>query len=139
MSIYFHAEDVETPSIKQKKTESWIESTIQTEEKLSGEINFIFCSDDYLLEINKQYLQHDYYTDVITFDYTENNIIGGDIFISIDRIKENAEEFGKDETEELHRIIIHGVLHLIGYKDKSDKEKQVMTEKEDCYLSQLED
>ncbi|MFK7058683.1 rRNA maturation RNase YbeY [Flavobacterium oreochromis] len=109
----------------------WIKTVIESENKELSEINYIFCNDEYLLEINKQYLDHDYYTDVISFDYTENNLIAGDIFISIDRIKENAIDLGVSFDEELKRVIIHGVLHYCGYKDKTSSEEELMRLKED--------
>lgn len=97
-------------------------------------INFIFCSDEYLLKVNQEYLQHDYYTDIITFDYSDE-FIQSDIFISIDRVKENALELNLSFNDELHRIIFHGVLHLVGFEDKDDESKKIMTEREDYYLS----
>ncbi|MFK7033142.1 rRNA maturation RNase YbeY [Flavobacterium oreochromis] len=109
----------------------WIKTVIESENKELNEINYIFCNDEYLLEINKQYLDHDYYTDIISFDYTENNLIAGDIFISIDRIKENAIDLGVSFDEELKRVIIHGVLHYCGYKDKTSSEEELMRLKED--------
>ena len=123
--------------MQKRKITNWIKETIHSEGKKSGEISFIFCSDNYLLEVNKKYLNHDYFTDIITFDYVENNIISGDIFISCDRVKENAKEFDKTFENELSRIIIHGVLHLLGYKDKVKKDKLLMTQKEDFYLALL--
>ncbi|MEB3801414.1 rRNA maturation RNase YbeY [Flavobacterium columnare] len=109
----------------------WIESVVKSEDKELNEINYIFCDDEYLLQINKQYLDHDYYTDVISFDYTEEGLIAGDIFISIDRVKENASSLGISFEEELKRVIIHGVLHYCGYKDKSSEEEKTMRLKED--------
>ncbi|OOB83486.1 rRNA maturation RNase YbeY [Flavobacterium columnare] len=109
----------------------WIESVVKSEDKELNEINYIFCDDEYLLQINKQYLDHDYYTDVISFDYTEEGLITGDIFISIDRVKENASSLGVSFEEELKRVIIHGVLHYCGYKDKSSEEEETMRLKED--------
>jgi rRNA maturation RNase YbeY len=109
----------------------WISRVISSEEKNEGEINYIFCDDEYLLEINKQYLDHDYYTDIISFDYSIGNELHGDIFVSIDRVKENAEEFGVSFQDELKRVIIHGVLHYCGYKDKSEEEELLMRSKED--------
>ncbi len=107
---------------------------IENENKKEGEINFIFCSDNYLLDMNKTYLKHDYFTDVITFDYCENEILSGDIFISIDRIKENAKLYNVSFNQELHRVMIHGLLHLVGYNDKTDEEQKEMTDKENEYL-----
>ncbi|MEI6347152.1 MAG: rRNA maturation RNase YbeY [Bacteroidota bacterium] len=115
---------------------NWIKSVVTEEKKRVGEISFVFCSDDYLLEINKQFLQHDYYTDIISFDYSEEDLLSGDLMISIDRVKENAIEQKVDFLTELNRVMIHGVLHLIGYNDKLPKEKNIMREKEDYYLSQ---
>ena len=137
MSINFYFEDVEEFQLDLPKSEDWIKNTILNEGKQSGEISFVFCSDDYLLDINRQYLDHDYYTDIITFDYVEGNLISGDIFISIDRVKENADVFKVSFENELNRIIIHGVLHLLGYKDKDSKQKEVMTGKEDYYLQKF--
>ncbi len=112
-----------------------IEFLISNENKIDGELSFIFCSDNYLLGINKNYLKHDFYTDVITFDYCENDIISGDIFISIERIKENAKTFNTTFENELYRVMIHGILHLVGYNDKTDKEQKQMREKENFYLN----
>ena len=100
-----------------------------------SEIAFVFCSDDYLLDINQRFLAHDYYTDVITFDYSIESSISGDVFVSIDRVAENAAQVGVSFENELHRVLVHGVLHLLGYKDKTSEEKAVMTDKEDFYLS----
>jgi rRNA maturation RNase YbeY len=102
-----------------------------------ADINIIFCSDDYLLEINKQYLQHDYYTDIITFDYKDNNLISSDIFISVDRLKDNAQTLQISFDSELKRIIIHGLLHLCGYEDDTTEKRSNMSLKEDYYLSQI--
>ena len=109
----------------------WIQNVIISEGKELGEINYIFCDDEYLLNINKQYLDHDYYTDVISFDYTEANLVSGDVFISIDRVKENAADYDVTFDEELKRVIIHGILHYCGYKDKSDADEELMRIKEE--------
>ncbi|MBT6439645.1 MAG: rRNA maturation RNase YbeY [Flavobacteriales bacterium] len=101
----------------------------------SNDINFIFTSDEYLLEINKKYLGHDYYTDVITFDYSEMNAIGGDVFLSYDRMKNNCKTLKINEIDEVNRVLAHGVLHLCGYNDKTKQDKREMTSKEDYYLS----
>jgi len=134
-SINFFQEDVSF-SLKNKiKLRDWINDTINSEGKRTGELNFIFCSDSYLLEMNRQYLDHDTYTDIITFDNSEKEfVIAGDVFISYERICENSVKFNVPEHDELHRVIIHGTLHLLGYKDKSAKEKTLMTQKEDHYL-----
>lgn len=121
---------------EKKKIRRWIYASMDLEKKVPGSINFIFCSDDYLLEINKKYLQHDTFTDIITFDYSvSDGPISGDVFISIDRVKENAKQFQTPFVNELHRVMIHGVLHLAGYKDKTSEEKKLMRSKEDYYLS----
>ncbi len=129
----------ETKNLKIKnktKVRSLIKSLCLKENKKLGFINCVFCSDKYLVEINKKYLKNDYYTDIITFDHkeTEDNV-EGDLYISVERIKENAKNFRVTTEEELVRVIIHGVLHLIGYKDKSKKEKVIMTQKENKYIS----
>lgn len=118
----------------------WIIKSIEKEKRKSGEINFIFCSDDDLLEINQHYLKHDTYTDIITFDYSKENKtqpISGDIFISIDRVEENAKKFSKSFENELHRVLIHGILHLLGFSDKTKKTKAAMTRQEDECLKRL--
>ena len=125
------------PLKSRTKIKQWIKQVIETKGKKTGNITYIFCDDEYLLEVNKKYLQHDYYTDVITFDYVENDLISGDIFISTDRVRENALAFGSSETEELHRVIIHGALHLLGLKDKSEKEASQMRQAENEALKLL--
>jgi len=115
----------------------WLTNVALEEKKRVGELSFIFCSDDYLLDINRRFLNHDYYTDVITFDYSEDSYISGDIFISLDTVRVNAEEFRQTFESELFRVMVHGVLHLCEYKDHSDAEKQLMRKKEDYYLAKL--
>lgn len=118
---------------------SWIEKLITSYQKIPGEITYVFCSDSYLLKLNQDHLNHDTLTDIITFDYSENGIISGDIFISIERVKENSSEFNVDFYAELARVMAHGVLHLIGFNDKTEEEQSKMTEEEnkaiDLYLS----
>ncbi len=138
MSIKFFSEDIAFPKIKRKIISDWLRQVIITEGKSCGSVSFIFCSDEYLLNVNRQYLNHDYYTDIITFDYVDKNVINGDIFISVDRVTENSSVYHSGFSNELHRIIVHGVLHLLGYKDKLKKDKLLMTEKEDAYLKLLE-
>lgn len=111
--------------------EVWIKEVIASEGKKAGEISFIFCNDEYLLEINQQYLDHDTYTDIISFDNSVGNILNGDIFISTERVAENASEYGVTFEEEIKRVIVHGVLHFCGYKDKSKEEAQLMRTKEE--------
>ncbi|WP_207429551.1 rRNA maturation RNase YbeY [Pedobacter sp. SYSU D00535] len=134
--INFFTEDL-TLRIKDKiKLKSWIRDTINREGKSLGELNFIFCSDEYLLRINQEYLNHDTLTDIITFDNSDAvNLIVGDVFISYERVHENADRFEVNIVDELHRVIIHGTLHLLGYKDKSKDQKALMTQKEDQYLA----
>jgi probable rRNA maturation factor len=110
--------------------QNWISNVIQSENKTEGDINYIFCDDEYLLTINQQYLNHDYYTDIISFDYSVGNELHGDIFVSIERVKENAKEYNVTFDEELKRVIIHGILHYCGYKDKSEADEQLMRNKE---------
>ncbi len=113
----------------------WIEFAIHQENKDLGELNYIFCDDDYLLEINIKQLKHNTLTDIISFDYSLGNIVSGDVFISVERVKDNAVDLHTDFKDELHRVMIHGVLHYCGYKDKTVSEKQLMRSKEDYYLS----
>ena len=130
MAVSNFAEDVKMPAIKKRETTDCIRRVASGYGKKCGDIAYIFCSDEKILEVNKAYLQHDYYTDVITFDYTEGDKISGDIFISVDTVRSNAEQFGTDYDEELHRIIIHGVLHLCGINDKGPGEREMMTRHE---------
>jgi len=138
-AIYFHFEDVQLIYFMEVSIKTWITRSIEAEQKQVGELNYIFCSDQYLLQINQEYLNHDTFTDIVTFNYVENNIISGDLFISIDRVKENSVKFKSSFSEELNRVLIHGVLHLIGYNDKSTKEAQEIRAKEDFYLTLLPD
>lgn len=135
-AIQFFEEDI-TYTLKQKTAiRQWVTDTILAEGYKLKELTYIFCSDSYLLQINQQYLNHDTYTDIITFDNSDiAKTIVGDIFISIERIRENAVKFSHTEADELHRVIIHGALHLLGYKDKSPADKKKMTLKEDFYLN----
>ena len=133
----FYAEEVKLPAIKKKAVGDWIRKVASLYGKRTGDISYIFCSDEKILEVNKQYLQHDYYTDIISFDYTEGTKISGDLFISLDTVKSNSENFGTDYTEELHRIIIHGILHLCGINDKGPGEREIMTQKENEALALL--
>ncbi len=110
---------------------SWISKVILSENKKEGDISYIFCDDEFILEINKQYLNHDFYTDIISFDYSVGNELHGDVFISIERVQENAEDFKVTFKEELERVIIHGILHYCGYKDKTKEEEILMRKKED--------
>lgn len=123
-------------NIKDKaKLKIWIKKSIQKENFKVGLINYIFCTDEYLLEVNKKFLNHDYFTDIITFDYTEKPIISGDLFISTERVLENAKQLNLPFENELKRVMIHGIIHLFGYQDKTKKEKEIMTERENFYLN----
>ena len=135
-AIYFFCEDIEFSVPHPKKLTRWIQQTILVEKHTLSFLNFIFCNDSYLLSMNEEYLQHHDFTDVITFSYAEQvSDIEGDIFISIDRVRENALIFRTSFENELYRVMIHGVLHLLGYKDKSDSDQKIMREKENSYLS----
>jgi probable rRNA maturation factor len=135
-AIQFFEEDIVFKLKNKTPVRQWITDTIIAEGFKLKELTFIFCSDHYLLQINQQYLDHDTFTDIVTFDNSEHNgIVTGDIFISIDRVCENAANFSVSELTELHRVIIHGVLHLLGYMDKKPTDKKKMTQKEDFYLS----
>ena len=136
-TISFFSDEVDFELDNKSHYIKWVEKTILAESKTLGEISFVFCSDEYLHKINLEYLKHDTYTDIITFDYSEEKGVSGDIFISIDRVRENGLEFKKEFYNELSRVIIHGVLHLVGYKDKTNQEKAQMREKEDFYLNLL--
>ena len=136
MPILFFSEDIDFTLDNAPKTSSWIEAVIEKESRVQGDLNFIFCSDNHLYQMNVDYLNHDTYTDIITFDNSEKvEEVSGDIFISVDRVRENAENLNTSFDDELHRVIIHGVLHLIGFNDKTNEEQQLMTEKEDASLS----
>lgn len=133
-AIHFFWEDVSS-NLKQKiRLRNWITNTIKEENKRLGELTFIFCSDTYLLSINQEYLNHNTYTDIITFNNSEDDRIIGDIFISLERVHENALRFKVSEEDELHRVMIHGTLHLLGYTDKGKDAKALMTNKENYYL-----
>lgn len=132
--IIFETELVDLPDLPFTKVISWIENIVELHEKKVGEICYIFCNDDKILEVNKQYLDHDYYTDIITFDYSENKVIGGDLFISLDTIQSNSKKYSTDFNTELLRVIIHGVLHLCGLDDKSEADLLRMRKAEDQAL-----
>ncbi len=137
MAVTYHAEGTKMPEIKKRNTTEWIKEVANSYGKRLGEIAYIFCSDEKILEVNRQYLEHDYYTDIITFDYTEGDRISGDLFISLDTVKTNAEQFAQSYEEELHRTIIHGILHLCGINDKGPGEREIMEAAENKALSML--
>lgn len=133
--IYFQADDIALPSLQKDIISGWIQYVAAHYGKRIGNIHYIFCSDERILEVNRQYLRHDYYTDVITFDYSEGDILSGDIFISIDTVASNAEQQQTTFEQELLRIIIHGVLHLTGQEDKTPEAHKEMTQKEEYALA----
>ncbi len=137
MAISYQTDGIKMPAIKKRETTAWIKAVASSYEKKVGEIAYIFCSDEKILEVNKEYLQHDYYTDIITFDYCEDNIISGDIFISLDTVKSNSEQFKTSYNDELHRTIIHGILHLCGINDKGEGEREIMEAEENKALALL--
>ncbi|MFA6767480.1 MAG: rRNA maturation RNase YbeY [Parabacteroides sp.] len=137
MAITFYAEDIELPKIDQQKITEWIKTVAQSYGKRTGEISYIFCSDEKIIDVNRQYLKHDYYTDIITFDYTNGSKISGDIFISLDTVKSNSEIFQTPYEQELLRTIIHGILHLCGINDKGPGEREIMEKNEDKALAIL--
>ncbi|MBL7910637.1 MAG: rRNA maturation RNase YbeY [Bacteroidia bacterium] len=134
MAISFQNQSVEFKLSEKIKIKSWIKTIIASEKKEMGNLNFVFTSDEEILKTNVQYLQHNTYTDIITFDYCEGKKINGDIIISVERVKENADKFETDFETEIKRVIIHGVLHLCGYKDKSEKDAKLMRSKENAAL-----
>ena len=139
LMITYQTEDIEMPPIKKRETTEWIKTVAATYGKKVGEIAYIFCSDEKILEVNRHYLGHDYYTDIITFDYREGNRLSGDLFISLDTVRTNADQFARgDYDRELHRVIIHGVLHLCGINDKGPGEREIMEEAENKALALLE-
>lgn len=137
MSVYFHQQNTQPKLSNRKALKQFIQNIFTQEKKILTKLDYIFCTDKFLLQINKQYLNHNYFTDIITFNLTEKTTtIIGEIYISIDRIKENAQQFKTLYQQELHRVVFHGALHLCGYKDKSKKDQTLMRKKEDFYLQQ---
>lgn len=134
MGVFFTVENIEFKLKDKLRIKKWISEVIKRAEKRMGEINYQFSNDENVLRVNQTYLNHDTYTDIITFDYVEGDVISGDILISVDRVKENAETFGIAFEQELHRVIIHGVLHLLGNADKTDKEAANMRKLEEQAL-----
>ncbi|GIV28114.1 MAG: endoribonuclease YbeY [Bacteroidia bacterium] len=132
--ISFSNSDIKFTLKNKKNISAWIIETIEKEKKICGQIAYVFCSDDFLLDLNQRFLNHNTYTDIITFDYSEGKTLNGEMYISIDRVKENAQKFEVDFEKELLRVIIHGALHLAGYKDKTNEQKEKMRKKEDAAL-----
>ena len=137
MSIYFHKEDRDVPLFNKIKVVSVVKDFCSEREMMAGDINFIYCSDEYLLEMNKNFLNHDFYTDVITFNNNEGNIVSGDIFMSRDRIEENAVNFESEVEDEFIRVCAHGLLHLLGMNDAGEEEKAKMREQEDIFIKRV--
>ena len=135
--ISYNTINVKMPAIRRRDTSAWVKAVAANYGKKVGEIAYIFVDDEEILRVNREYLQHDYYTDIITFDYTEGNTISGDLFISLDTVRTNAEQFDKPYDEELHRVIIHGILHLCGINDKGPGEREIMEAAEDKALALL--
>ena len=135
MSIRFASQDIDFELSQAQKVKKWVSQVIQLRGKRVGNISYLFCDDEYLLGVNQQYLNHDTYTDIITFDYVEGDVLSGDLFISIDSVRENASFYGAEFLTELRRVMVHGLLHLIGYDDHTPEEQKVMRSKEDYYLS----
>ena len=133
--ISYNTVNVKMPAIRRRDTSAWVKAVAASYGKKVGEIAYIFVDDEEILRVNREYLQHDYYTDIITFDYTEGDTISGDLFISLDTVRTNAEQFGKPYEEELHRVIIHGILHLCGINDKGPGERELMEAAEDKALA----
>ena len=135
--ITYSSENVRFPSIRRRDTTAWIRRVADSYGKKVGEVGYLFCDDEKILEVNREFLSHDYYTDIITFDYDEGDTINGDLVISLDTVRSNAEQYGKDYDEELHRVIIHGILHLCGLNDKGPGEREQMEAAEDKALALL--
>ena len=135
--ITYNAEGIKMPDIRRRQTTAWIRKVAATHGRKVGEIGYMFVDDERILEVNREYLGHDYYTDIITFDYDEGEVINGDLVISVDTVRSNAAKYGKSYAEELHRVIIHGVLHLCGINDKGPGEREIMEAEEDKALALL--
>lgn len=132
--ITYSFEDIKFSFSNRRSNNNWLKAVAQSESRRIGSVNVIFCSDPYLLDINIKYLGHNYFTDIITFDYCEKDILSGDLFISVDTVRDNAEYYKTDFDEELHRVIVHGLLHLIGYDDHTEEDQKMMRYKENFYL-----
>ena len=138
MAVRFFSKGVDKPLLRENEVEKWISLVVSSYSRQLGELNYVFCADDYLLQLNKEHLGHNYYTDILTFDLSDKgNTVEGDVYISTERAAENARILNIDYVEEILRLIIHGVLHLLGFKDDSDNEKKEMREAEDLWLKKL--
>lgn len=136
--ITYNVIDVKMPEISHRETTKWVRAVAASYGKRVGEVAYVFCNDDKILEVNRQYLKHDYFTDIITFDYCEGDMLSGDLFISLDTVRTNAELFHKTYDDELHRVIIHGILHLVGINDKGPGEREIMETAENKALDLLQ-
>ena len=134
--VSYFTQDIVFPFKEKRLTSRWLKFVAESESKRLGDVAIIFCSDNFILDINIKYLQHDYYTDIITFDYCEGNRLCGDLFISVDSVRENASLYGTEFVDELNRVIVHGLLHLMGYDDHTEEDIAMMRAKENYYLSQ---
>ncbi len=133
--IYYQSENIAMPKLPKMKVNAWIKEVAKLHGYRVGDISYIFCDDTKILEVNKTYLHHDYYTDIITFDYTEGKTISGDMYISLDTVQSNAEKFGTEYKEEFYRVVIHGILHLCGINDKGEGEREIMEQHENQALA----
>lgn len=138
MPVSFHKESISFRLANSRALKAWVKAVVESKNKKLGDVAYVFCSDEYLLQMNKEHLQHDYYTDIITFEYTEGDIVSGDLFISIDRVKENAVKEAVDFDTELRRVMIHGILHLLGLKDKKKDDQEAMRLAENQSLTLFE-
>lgn len=136
--ISYQTDGVKMPAIRRRYVSAWIKKVAASHGKKVGDIAYIFCNDERILEVNREYLQHDYYTDIITFDYTEEDVISGDLFISLDTVLSNSEQLGVQYEQELYRVIIHGILHLCGINDKGEGEREIMEREENTALAMLQ-
>ena len=134
MAIQFNNIDTKIPKLPSKTIRNWVKNVAFQYQRRVGEITYIFCSDEEILRINREYLKHDYYTDIITFDYSEKDTIAGDLFISIDTVRSNSQQYNTDFIEELHRVMIHGILHLCGFQDKTPEDEKAMRDRENAAL-----
>lgn len=132
--VSYFVQDTNFKFVKRRLNNAWLKLVAESEVRKLGNINIIFCSDNYILDVNMKYLQHDYFTDIITFDYCEGNVLSGDLFISVDSVRENSVFFKTEFADELNRVIVHGILHLIGYDDHTPEDQKTMREKENYYL-----
>jgi rRNA maturation RNase YbeY len=130
--------DIAMPRFKRQDVNAWIKAVVKSYQKKIGNISYIFCSDEEILRVNKDYLTHDYYTDIITFDYSEGNVISGDLFISLETVYSNSKKYCTEESEELYRVMIHGILHLCGFKDKEPKDAMIMRANENAALKLIQ-